>query len=94
MNENVNSSEWVDKDDAPELGAEFFRSAKRMVATKEVSETKFQATKKRMGRPAVEVKRPTLTMRIDVEILEALRSSGKGWQTRVNDILRREVLHK
>lgn len=94
MNENVNSSEWVDKDDAPELGAEFFRSAKRMVAAKEVSETKFQAAKKRMGRPTVEVKRPTLTMRIDVEILEALRSSGKGWQTRVNDILRREVLHK
>ena len=94
MSENVNSSEWVDKDDAPELGVEFFRSAKRMVAAKEVSETKFQAIKKRMGRPTLEVKRPTLTMRVDVEILDALRSSGKGWQTRVNDILRREVLHK
>ena len=94
MSENASNSEWVDKDDAPELGVEFFKSAKRMVAWKEVSEVEFQASKKRMGRPVVEVKRPTLTMRIDAEILQALRASGKGWQTRVNEILRREVLHK
>ena len=73
MSENVNSSVWVDKDDAPGLGVEFFRSAKRMVAAKEVREPKFQATKKRMDCPAVEVKRPTLTMRVEVEIFEALK---------------------
>ncbi|MEO6320361.1 MAG: BrnA antitoxin family protein [Polaromonas sp.] len=94
MSENAKTSNWVDPDDAPELGAEFFKSAKRMVGGKEVSEAEFQAAKKRMGRPPVEVKRPTLSMRIDPDVLEALKASGKGWQTRVNAILRHKVLGK
>lgn len=28
------------------------------------------------------------TIRLDPDVLETLRASGKGWQTRVNDILR------
>jgi len=43
------------------------------------------------GRPAVEVKRPTLNMRVDADVLEHLRQSGKGWQTRVNKVLREAV---
>lgn len=41
--------------------------------------------------PPLAHKRPTLNMRIDADVLEALRASGKGWQTRVNAILRREI---
>ena len=33
------------------------------------------------------LKRPT-TIRFDAEVLEALKASGEGWQTRVNDMLR------
>ena len=33
-------------------------------------------------------------MRIDPDVLEALKALGKGWQTRVNAILRHEVLEK
>jgi len=94
MSENVKTSKWVDPDDAPELGAEFFDSAQRLVDGKEVGEAAFQSAKKRMGRPPVEVKRPTLNMRIDPDVLEALKASGRGWQTRVNAILRHEVLGK
>lgn len=28
------------------------------------------------------------TLRLDADVLDTLRASGKGWQTRVNDILR------
>ena len=28
------------------------------------------------------------TIRLDADVLEALRASGKGWQSRVNDALR------
>ena len=45
------------------------------------------ATVKR-GRPAVAVKRPTLNMRVDAEVLEAFKASGPGWQTRINALLR------
>jgi len=30
-------------------------------------------------------------MRIDVDVLQALRTSGRGWQTRVNALLRDAV---
>lgn len=60
---NVKGSEWTDPDDAPELGDEFFEGAKRLVDGQEVTEEQFQAAKKRMGRPPVEVKRTTLNER-------------------------------
>ena len=40
------------------------------------------------GRPAVPVKRPTLNMRVDAEVLEAFKATGPGWQTRINALLR------
>lgn len=50
-----------------------------------------QAKVSRPGRPPVAVKRPTLNMRIDPDVLEHLRASGKGWQTRVNALLRKAM---
>jgi len=44
-----------------------------------------------VGRPPVAVKRPRVTMRLDPPLLEYLRASGKGWQTRVNALLREAV---
>ena len=45
------------------------------------------------GRPAVPVKRPTLNMRIDAEVLAAFKATGPGWQTRINAVLRDAVAH-
>lgn len=44
-----------------------------------------------MGRPRIANPKAPLTMRIDADVLEALRSSGQGWQTRVNALLREAV---
>jgi uncharacterized protein (DUF4415 family) len=46
---------------------------------------------RRPGRPRVAVKRPMLSMRADPDVLAHLRASGKGWQTRVNALLREAV---
>lgn len=92
MNGSEQNSKWVDPDEIPELTDEFFENAARHIADKEVGKAQFQALQKTMGRPCVAVKRPTLSMRIDPDVLEALKASGKGWQTRVNAILRHEVL--
>ena len=43
------------------------------------------------GRPPGAVKRPTLNMRVDAEVLEALKATGPGWQTRINTLLRDAV---
>lgn len=46
-----------------------------------------------MGRPRIENPKAAVTMRLDADVLEALRSSGQGWQTRVNALLRDAVAH-
>jgi uncharacterized protein (DUF4415 family) len=43
------------------------------------------------GRPPAAVKRPMLSMRVDPDVLEHLRASGKGWQTKVNALLRQAI---
>ena len=45
------------------------------------------------GRPAVAVKRPTLNMRADADVLDAFKATGPGWQTRINALLRDAVAH-
>lgn len=47
----------------------------------------------RIGRPpsAVPLKVPT-TIRFDADVLAALKASGKGWQTRVNAVVREWVM--
>jgi len=43
------------------------------------------------GRPPATIKRPMLSMRVDPDVLAHLRASGKGWQTKVNALLRQAV---
>jgi len=49
----------------------------------------------RRGRPVGSVKADTkvaVKLRLDPDVVAALRASGRGWQTRVNDLLRERVL--
>jgi uncharacterized protein (DUF4415 family) len=79
--------------DSPELGDEFF--AKARPASEVLGEDFVQAMKRGRGRPAgstAESTKQKVNLRLDPDLLEALKASGQGWQTRVNTILRREVL--
>ncbi|MGI9146143.1 MAG: BrnA antitoxin family protein [Chloroflexota bacterium] len=40
------------------------------------------------GRPAKENPKVNKTLRIDSDVLDAYRQEGKGWQTRINQVLR------
>ena len=73
---------WTDPDDAPELTEAFFQTADRYDG----------ATLKPRGRPrAVSTKEP-VKLRLDAEVVAALRASGDGWQTRINDSLRASLV--
>jgi uncharacterized protein (DUF4415 family) len=53
-----------------------------------------QIAARKRGRPAGTVKadaKVSTTLRVDPDVLEAFKASGKGWQTRVNDVLREAV---
>lgn len=43
------------------------------------------------GRPALEQPQLSMTMRVDADVLEAIKATGEGWQTRVNQVLREAV---
>jgi len=43
---------------------------------------------KKAGRPPKDHKKIPTTIRLDAEILDAFKATGKGWQTLMNDALR------
>ena len=69
---------WSDPDDAPELTDEFFKSADLYEGGK----------LKARGRPKAAMTKVPVKLRLDSDVLEALRASGEGWQTRINETLR------
>jgi len=45
--------------------------------------------KTRRGRPPYEQPvKQMVSLRMDIDVLEGLRATGKGWQTRINAIMR------
>ena len=43
----------------------------------------------RRGRPPKENPKVSVTIRLDADLVKRLRASGRGWQSRANDALRR-----
>ena len=72
------ASTWVDPDDAPPLTEEFFARAEIRDGTKLV----------RRGRPRLAAAKRQVTIRLDPELLDGLRATGPGWQTRLNEAVR------
>ncbi|MDR3054932.1 MAG: BrnA antitoxin family protein [Zoogloeaceae bacterium] len=51
---------------------------------------------RRRGRPVGSVKadrKRSTTIRFDHDVLEALKATGRGWQTRVNEVMREWLSH-
>lgn len=71
-------STWTDSDDAPELTQAFFKQADQYDG----------ATLKPRGRPKAATTKEPVKLRLDADVLAALRATGEGWQTRINDALR------
>jgi uncharacterized protein (DUF4415 family) len=69
---------WVDPDDAPELTDEHFERADLYEGEKLI----------RRGRPPTGNAKRLVSLRIDADVLERLRSLGPGWQTRAVEALR------
>lgn len=45
----------------------------------------------RRGRPKSDAPKTQITLRLDADIIDHFRESGKGWQTRLNDTLRQII---
>lgn len=53
-----------------------------------LTDKQLAAMKPMRGRPRLAEPKVALTMRVDAEVMDALKGSGPGWQTRVNSLLR------
>lgn len=71
-------TDWVDPDDAPELDDDWFDRADLMIGDRVI----------RRGRPPGSTKQ-AVSLRLDTELVTALRATGPGWQTRANEVLRK-----
>ncbi len=77
-NKHATPTVWTDPDDAPELTDAFFERAAEFDGAKLV----------RRGRPKAATTKEAVKLRLDADVLAALRATGDGWQTRINDMLR------
>lgn len=78
--------------DNPELGPEFFVKARP--ASEVLGPPVVAALKRGRGRPVGSIAEHTkekVNLRLDPDVLEALRASGRGWQSRVNEALRADL---
>jgi uncharacterized protein (DUF4415 family) len=72
----------------PELTEAFFKRAKKgEVFLRERYGAKADSLLRSPGRPRTDHPKPKITIRLDPQVLEAYKATGKGWQTRMQEIL-------
>jgi len=47
-----------------------------------------ESIRRSRGRPAVANPRRQISIRLDPEVIEKFKATGKGWQSRINEVLR------
>lgn len=82
----------LDEDDVPEMPEEWFRNAKHGIdGLAELVGEEFVAPLRSRGRPKKANKKVSLHLRIDKDIADKFRATGKGWQTRLNAVLHNAI---
>ena len=72
-----------DSDTAPELTDEFFEKADFYIGDRLI--------RRGRGRPALDSPKKLVSLRLDQAVIESFRSSGPGWQSRINAALRKHL---
>jgi len=65
-------------EEIPELTDEFFDRAEFRVGGRVV----------RRGRPPLDAPKQLVSLRLDQEVIDRFRATGRGWQSRINAVLR------
>jgi uncharacterized protein (DUF4415 family) len=76
---NASASTWTDPDDAPRLTREWFETADLYDGNKLI----------RRGRPKSDAPKQATSLRLDPDVLDHYRATGPGWQSRINQALRK-----
>jgi len=91
---------WVDPDDAPEWTDDQLARAQFSIGDRVIRPARGTLTKDgpprilpgfKRGRPRAVEPKQQVTLRLDPIVVERFRASGPGWQSRINEILRKAV---
>lgn len=63
------------------------------IVSQSLPELRTQIAKRRQRGPQKHPTKVPTTIRFDADVLAALKATGKGWQTRVNDAMRELLRH-
>ena len=87
--EEVRIQQGIAEDpDNPEWTEEDFKNARPFA---EVFPEFAESIRRARGRPTVEAPKRQISLRIDPDVIDAFKATGKGWQARINDALRKAV---
>lgn len=78
---SVGESVWIDPDDAPELTDEYFDRADLYHGEVLI----------RRGRPLSATPKRQVTLRLSPEVLDHFKAGGSGWQTRIDETLKKAI---
>ena len=77
--------DWDIVSDNPEWTKKDFAEARPFA---EVFPDLAESIRKARGRPKVETPKQQASLRLDPEVIEKFKATGKGWQSRINDVLK------
>ena len=82
MKKHITASKWVDPDEAPHLGRDWFKRA-------EIREGERPIRLAKVGRPKKTAPKQAVNIRLDPDVLAHFRATGLRWQSRINAALRK-----
>ncbi len=77
------ASKWVDSDDAPPLDRDWFERAEIREGDRLIRPARA------IGRPKKDDPKRAINIRLDPDVLAFFRATGPGWQSRINEALRK-----
>jgi len=91
MKKKLKSSKptWDDPDDGPLLTAAIVRHGQISKGGRIVRPASRVLVNDKRGRPRLANPKQAIKLRLDADLLAHFRSTGPGWQTRINDTLRK-----
>ncbi|MFN3319476.1 MAG: BrnA antitoxin family protein [Allorhizobium sp.] len=81
-------ADWDEVEDNPELTEE---ELKEMRPFREVFPELAASIDRKLGRPKSETPKKAISLRLDAEVIERFKAGGEGWQSRMNEALRKAV---
>jgi uncharacterized protein (DUF4415 family) len=85
-------SDWDEVSDNPRITKEDMAQAKPFREAFPDLAASIDRVKASRGRPALAVTKQSVTIRLDPDVIAKFKATGKGWQSRVNEVLKQAKL--